>query len=1077
MNTTRPETPIKPNEQTLFNASAGSGKTFNLVYHFLYRTFSNYQKDKSAVPFRDLIAVTFTIKAAGEMRRRILQTLASFRYYGMEELSDTDQKMAELISAELEIKPDEFRIAAERILAYMTHFYNMVSVGTIDKFTHGVVRSFAQDLNLNPDFDVEMDAKMVLEKSVRQLISQVGRENSEEISDTLVQQVLEAVSEGKSWNVERLLNDEARSLISDVDRVYAAVLSEIPDVQWQKFIAELKTFISAYTHRAHEIGKRMSEIIRSAGLKPSDFSYKVPEKLIADTTSMNVRAIAEINTGPRFTKFKEGTFFSKASAKINEPLFEPHKQEFIELLEKIDQLVQDGPFMKFVQSARQSLNGLRFLGHVEKELEIIRQEENTVLISDFNRLIHENLIDQPEAFIYERIGERYHHYFIDEFQDTSQLQWENLLPLIENALSTNGTNMLVGDAKQSIYRFRGAEVSQFIGLATKESAYSSNNRGDKVERYKRDLRQLPKNYRSHQKIVAFNNHLIGRIAGLFENEPINDKDIAEVYRIGVQEPHHSKEGYVAAERFVFDDEKSTQDICNEYVLQKVRDAMSRGYSCRDIAVLTRKNKASSEIAVFLSQQEGLSVVSEDSLNTGNSADVKLILASMRYQRSPNEGVYQTQWIQWLFETKRIEWAQAQHAYRAIQNRKFGQWLDENDEFSLSETWIALPPIEWIDMLLDHFEIKTDAYVSKFVDEAFQFQRRAHEIQMHFVDYATENLSKWNIETASTADAITVSTIHKSKGLEYPIVIVPMVGWEMSSKYDRIWVKTEGIEPFNQLPFVKTSPSSIESLEPFQDAYRSWEKNNYMDHSNLLYVAFTRAECELYIGMLSPEFSRQYTNTASQVYGEFIESFHEFKAIEDGVFACGTKTTKAVNESPSKPTEEEVIKTSSVTHWRNRIRIAPKREKSWNVQRSDRDRGIVIHRILAETQTVEAGRLLLEEMRQSGEISALDFTTVSNTLESIWSSNEVKGIFNTENKIVNEQAILTPEGKNYRPDRILFSENQIQVIDFKTGEERNAHVDQIRKYGHLLEEMGYSNVAAELIYLSENEIRVKKINLH
>jgi ATP-dependent exoDNAse (exonuclease V) beta subunit len=1077
MNTTQPATPIKPNQQTLFNASAGSGKTFNLVYHFLYRTFLNDQSDNSSVPFRNLIAVTFTIKAAGEMRSRILQTLSSFRFFGLQELPPTDQKMAELLVHQFEMKPDQFRNTSQRILSYMTHFYNMVSVGTIDKFTHGVVRSFAQDLNLNPDFDVEMDTAMILEKSVRQLISQVGQENSKELSETLVQQVLEAVSEGKSWNVEQLLNDEARSLISDVDREYASILSAFEDEKWKAIIVQFKSFTSNYENRAVELGEQLNAIIEKAGLKPSDFSRKIPERLISNLTSRDISTIAKTTIGPQFMEFKEGAFFNKKMTAIAEPLIEPHREEFVETLEKIQDLVSEGNFVKFVQTARRSLNGLRFLGHVEKELEAIRELENTVLISDFNRLIQKNLNNQPEAFIYERIGERYQHYFIDEFQDTSELQWQNLLPLIENALSANGTNMLVGDAKQSIYRFRGAEVSQFIELATEDPAFSITHKGERIERYSREVRQLPMNYRSYRQIVAFNNHLIDQLAHVFESEDWADDHIAAIYRMGRQEAHHREEGYVAVETLEFKEDKTLTDICNAYVLEKVRDALDRGYSCRDITILTRKNKASSEIAVFLSQQDDISVISEDSLNTGNSSDIKLILATIRFQRTPNEGVFQAQWVQRLLETKRVslEWADA--AYSAIRNKDFLNWMSKSSELLPDEKWMALPPIEWIDLLLSHYLIKPDAYVSKFLDEAFSYQRKANEIQMHFVDYATENLSKWNIETSSAVDAITVGTIHKSKGLEYPIVIVPMVGWEMSSIYDRIWVKTEGIKPFGELPFVKTSPSSVKEIDAFQDAYRNWVKNNTMDHSNLMYVAFTRAECELYIGLVSPEYKRLYKNTASEKFGDLIKAFPNFQNKEDLEYSSGQKTVNQESEKDETKTEDFVLETKPVAHWRSRIRIAPKREKSWDENRSDRDMGIIIHRILAETQSLETALNLAEEIRQNGEISSSDFDSISKTLHTVWTNDEIIGVFNPSSQTLNEQAILTPKGENYRPDRIVFNQDHIRVIDFKTGEERSSHYDQIRKYGHLLEEMGYSNVSAELFYLSENKISVKKINLH
>jgi ATP-dependent exoDNAse (exonuclease V) beta subunit len=637
--------------------------------------------------------------------------------------------------------------------------------------------------------------------------------------------------------------------------------------------------------------------------------------------------------------------------------------------------------------------------------------------------------------------------------------------------------MLVGDAKQSIYRFRGAEVSQFIELASGNAAVTESPSGGISERYQRSTRQLPVNYRSYQNIVSFNNHMVEQIANQFHSKELSDPAIEAVYRNGVQEPHHRETGFVSAERLKYEEDKTLGETCNDYVFEKVRDALERGYRCRDIAVLLRNNRESSEIALFLSQQDGIVVISEDSLNTGNSSEVKLILASMRLQRSPDEPVFQTQWIQWLFDTGRMSEPECDQAYRAIRERRFIDWTKENPEWSMEESWIALPPSEWVDLLLDYFQIEPDPYVSKFMDEAFQYQRKTHEIQQHFVDYALENLSKWNIETPKTIDAITVSTIHKSKGLEYPIVIVPLVGWDMSGKRDRVWVKTEGVAPFGELPFVKAKPSDIKSIQLFEEPYAIWKKKHVMDHSNLMYVAFTRAEKELYIGIVPKDYKASYSNSASAYFGDMIERFSSFQQLEDeNSFFAGEKTRVEKSSHSGSEKNGSALSQNPVTHWRDRIRIAPKREKSWDEERSDRDMGIAIHRILAETDSRDNALKMALEMHQNGEISSSDYNRLEQRLQFIWDNENIAEIFDHDLQILNEKAILTPDGKNYRPDRIIVDKNNVRVIDFKTGQERKSHQKQILKYGQLLEEMGFSNVSPELFYLGENEIHIVKLNL-
>lgn len=558
---------------TIYNASAGSGKTFALVKAYLKKILSHAQPGY----YKHLLAITFTNKAVAEMKTRIINTLVGF---SSEEVPQTAQKMLDLLVAETSISEETIRSRSRVILKHLLHNYAQFSVETIDHFNHRLIRTFARDLNLSSHFEVSLDLKELISQAVDQLIDKAGQES--EITKILLEFALQKTDDDKSWDIAIDLKKTASLLGNENDAEY---LAQLKDQSLSNFMGLRKKLRSQAAAIEKEIALLATEVLDLLAVN------EIPLEVFSRMTLPN-----------HFLKLKDGNYLvyenklqqyletgGNALYKKDTPEaiagtideLTPHLLKcYVTLKAKVSRL-------KLLENILKNLVPLALVNLVNQELEAIKEADNILPINEFNALIHEQIKDQPAPFIYERLGDRYRDFFIDEFQDTSGLQWNNLIPLIDNAISQAhegeepGSLLLVGDAKQSIYRWRGGWPEQFMDL------YGGGNPFALSEEKK--IESLETNYRSCREIIEFNNDFFS-----FVSEFFGDADHENLYKIGNQQKNPGKKGGYVRIEFVDpaadDGSENKSDPYAQKVHATIEEVSALGYRLKDMCVLTRKKK-------------------------------------------------------------------------------------------------------------------------------------------------------------------------------------------------------------------------------------------------------------------------------------------------------------------------------------------------------------------------------------------------------------------------------------------------------------------------------------------------------
>jgi ATP-dependent exoDNAse (exonuclease V) beta subunit/very-short-patch-repair endonuclease len=603
---------------SIYDASAGSGKTYALVKEYLKIILVARKNDA----YRNILAITFTNKAVHEMKSRIVGSLSEF---AKDEPSHKAQDLMQDLAIDTELSIIEIKTKSQQIIKHIIHNYAAFDISTIDKFTHKVIRAFAHDLNLPMTFEVTLDTENLLIEAVDAIIAQAGED--ETLTKLLIDFTMEKTDDDKSWDISREILETGRLVLNENNR------NEITHFQ-DKSIAE---FV--------EIKKKLGDACKD---------------LEKQTIIEAEKALALIETnGIDLKSFSRGTFPNHI-ASIQQGKFNPKNKIFVEfddiainktakdraiieniipdLLQFLDQVYKIFEKIHFYKAFLKNITPLSLLNTVSNELTKIQSEQNVLSISEFNAIIHREIQNQPAPFIYERLGERYRHFFIDEFQDTSEMQWQNLIPLIDNALSgqddygEKGTLMIVGDPKQSIYRWRGGKAEQFIELSKDQNPF--NNPDKKLE-------HLDKNYRSYSQIIEFNNEFFKLLSGEFAHE-----DYKELYENHSHQKTNEKTGGYVNISFIPKVEKtedSSEVYADEEALDKtdlyvlatlntIQKVIHEGFEYKDIVILTRKRSQGIAIANYLTEQ-GIPLLSSETLMIQNATEVRLIIHLLKYLKN------------------------------------------------------------------------------------------------------------------------------------------------------------------------------------------------------------------------------------------------------------------------------------------------------------------------------------------------------------------------------------------------------------------------------------------------------------
>ncbi|MEZ7506780.1 UvrD-helicase domain-containing protein [Flavobacterium sp. Arc2] len=597
---------------SIYDASAGSGKTYALVKEYLKIILTAHKNDA----YRNILAITFTNKAVHEMKSRIVGSLSEF---AKDEPSKKAFDLMQDLATDTGLSIIAIKSKSQQIIKHIIHNYAAFDISTIDKFTHKVIRAFAHDLKLPMTFEVTLDTENLLIEAVDAIIAQAGED--ETLTKLLIDFTMEKTDDDKSWDISREILDTGRLVLNENHR---NEITHFHDKSIADFVEIKKKLIESckvLEKDNAEFAQAALTLIENNGIDLKSFSRGTfPNHLIS---------IRDGKFNPKNKTFHEFDDIAINKTAKDRALIENLIPELIQILATIYKNFEKRDFYK---AFLKNITPLSLLNTVSNELAKIQEEQNVLSITEFNSLIHREIQNQPAPFIYERLGERYRHFFIDEFQDTSEMQWQNLIPLIDNALAgqddygEKGTLMIVGDPKQSIYRWRGGKAEQFIELSKDNNPF--NNPDKKLE-------HLDKNYRSYSQVIEFNNEFFKLLSSEFEQP-----DYKDLYENHSHQKSNDKTGGYVNISFIpkvesTEEDEDALDKSELFVLatlSTIQKVLQEGFEYKDIVILTRKRSQGIAIANYLTEQN-IPLLSSETLMIQNATEVRLIIHLLKYLKN------------------------------------------------------------------------------------------------------------------------------------------------------------------------------------------------------------------------------------------------------------------------------------------------------------------------------------------------------------------------------------------------------------------------------------------------------------
>jgi ATP-dependent exoDNAse (exonuclease V) beta subunit len=1071
-------------EFLIYRSSAGSGKTQTLAAEYLKLVLSGRSG------FRHVLAITFTNKAAGEMKERVLQLL---RLFGTEApLAGYHQKLLEEIAVSAGVSPPEISLRAKEVHKEILHHYSDFNIGTIDSFVHRIIRSFALELNLSFAFEVQLETSSFIGMAVDDLLAEAGEDK--ELTAALVGFTRNLLEDEKSWNIEQALTRFATFLTSEVSieplsKLADAVHIDIRNVAKsnRKAIEEIK---ASWIQRLTLADQK----VKACGVPADKFSYANA----GGVPGFFARMIEQQEFGKLFRRagelsrmvgFMEGDvdFFPKKSEEHVKAPLTALKEELIPIWELLIRDVElHYPEFALRQLVQENLSALSLSRKIREQMQITMDRENLIPIYEFNRLIWNIIRNQPVPFIYERTSERFDHFLIDEFQDTSALQWLNLLPLIENSLSQGGMNMVVGDAKQAIYRWRNGDVWQFVKLP--ELVQASNNplireRQEALQRFAR-IENLNHNYRSSREIINFNNRFFEWMTSRYPNL------LGEIYHDHHQKfPPDAPKGYVEIHLIPEPESKIKSEFHKLTVaatLTKVQDLLQeKGGDLRpsDICILVRKNHEAGLVASALIEA-GIDVVSSQSFMLGSFSEPLFFRALIGLLLNRTDGVSAAVMATTMERNKLIGEHELHDAFNRLQGygsykQSLWPWIDQL--FAVAgfentmELYLAMPLYEMCETVIrDAFRNRVSAPAAHYLlDLTAAFIQSSGNDLAAYAAHLDEKLAT-SVPLPETTHAVNVITIHKAKGLQFPVVIYAFAeeNPDKSNHHQQLlWIEDPDEEVFDGLPVLLLPLRSQLADTPYASRLEMEKSALFQDAVNVVYVALTRPSQRLYVITSPNGRNSKSTNHFYNLFSEYVSESPDFVSDDGIVYSYGNKEPLHVRKDEGAEGERFRMKPWASYPWNDRLGIRTGHLTSAFAEprQSAIDRGVVIHAVLARINRRNEVESALVQCQTEGLIRPEEFEIMRKDILEVIDMEGVASFFADSNKPRNESPIVVPGGRILIPDRVVELEDCIAVIDFKTGKPHSGHQRQVTTYCEMLRGMGHPSVKGFLLYISSKTL--------
>lgn len=1007
----------------VYKSSAGSGKTTTLVSDYLKITIPNPDK------FKSVVGLTFTIKATAEMKNRVLEVLSL--------IDDGDYADGDLVSRlmgeiatqngkDLDWVTENSRI----LLAKILHNYSYFSFSTIDSFVLNVVRSFAYDLRLPTKFDIELEVDTIIDLALARLFSRVG--DDELLTSFMLDYVMSQLDDEKSVNIEIGISELSRMIFNQANFRHLVEISKNSLDQIAKFRNDLLAEKSSMEAQLTAFGNAGFAIVDQAAIPYDSFSYSYQGGLYSFFNKLrNLYDIDNLFTTRVFQTFEEGKMLKKSASPELISMVESIRTTLDELYWKIKNfMLENGPRYASIRIILLSIGPFALLNQVNKHVQEIYAEEGMIHLSESTKRVAEIVAKESMPFIFERIGNVYENYFIDEFQDTSTVQWGNLIPLVENSLASGNKNLVVGDAKQSIYRWNGGEVQQFVGLPDISKADLGNfNARGKVFSDNYEFKNLDSNYRSASNIVKFNNLF-------FEAYKSKMPDyVKDIYAGHQQVVKRGNKGGVSLTFHA----KTEEEKCFESIYNRVKEVESRGHSLGDIVILARKNKELSQIASFLlSVDPAMKIVSGESLYVKSSKKVSLIINALYFIHDGSVDIYKVGLLTSLLQNNDLgkQFGPLWAGFKKVEN------IDDVNHFlELNELGIGFGQFELntvfgiISSIISSFGLldSDDPFVSSFIDFVLTYQTRNSSSLIDFLEFWELKKDNLFINLPEGGNALRLMTIHKSKGLQFPIVIY--FSPDSRSVTEKTWVEVAG-KFETQVVKMVVNHTSLMQGSYFASDYQDLLVKQQADAINAHYVAMTRPKNELHVVLLREN--------------SFVDSLKEFVKSENLDFKEDSSNSFSLGEFNVVPNSVEIARENILREvkkvgWTGRLNLRLSEGDPNKIGLQDkREEGIYLHYCLSKIVDISRLTFVLSQIDADFNISDSRKIAFKRKIEKVVNHPDIGKYFGVGSKVFMEKSI-NYLGNTYRPDRVVWMDGIITVIDYKFADLKEVRDDLLSKY--------------------------------
>ncbi len=1023
---------------TVIKASAGSGKTFQLVFHFL----SYALRFENPSYYKHILAITFTNAAANEMKQRALKYLREISE------GNGNKDFVEMLLKQLNISPQELKARAEATYSHMLHNYSKLSILTIDSFTHRLVRSFAKDLQLNNDFNIETKPENLQEKAVDRMLEFIGQ-------DALLTQYLHRYStnlleEGKAWNPREELIQMARVLFQEDGQEPLKKLEaiDLPKIQQEYEILTAK--VRQQENQIRILITKILELITKAGVTKDD----IPNK-----KSGYISGLSKYINEDRFDKpgnnlnafFENRQWLHKDAKSELRTQLEPIR---IELDTLVDELV---PFLaeenlQQLQLMRKIKDNLFKMGLIDRMNEYaneIRAEENMVLLADFHRMINSIIQSNDAPFIFERIGARYKHILVDEFQDTSKMQWMNLIPLIQNCLAEGHENLIVGDAKQSIYRWRSANVEQFTMLPNLPKDFQMPLAQKTLhENIQEEALQI--NFRSSESVIEFNNTIFPPLAAEL---PGCEQVYKEVYQI----KNSNDTGFVRliGNHLLKKEDAGYATFMKDSVIQAIGECINSGFRYGDITILVRSHNDGNKCTAMLNEHKIPFTTAENALLI-HSVGVRVIMGYFEFYLYPKNKYAAFDMMQSL----------ASFDNRVILPDFISLHLADKNSPPIDLNAFLLPIYGDLSHVMKgenvfHMAISLMRSLQLPVDSGVEYLLElikqhciGKNLDLHrFIEWWKEHRNKQSSAAVNHPDAVNIMTVHKSKGLEFPAVIIPH--FMEKAKPSSLWIAIP--EHMCDLPtaYVQMGAKSLNEADEESDDNLTQElsqesRMRFLDEINNLYVACTRAATRLYFiqekgGTL---FNRTLDQTLMQCFPEYSDT---------GIMEIGRQEKYTTTKNSSAPAMTPMLT--------GREMLYPKLKMLSGLQRDTPEiaYGKLLHECLSLLKKSEHATDAIERVLSGKKDAHIQRKKLTEDIHSLLSNEQTTAWFSDYEALHCERELISQKDHTLRPDRVIVLQDRVVVVDYKSGKQSDKHIGQVETYKQELQRIYSKPVEGYVLY--------------